>query len=76
VNGFTREAAHDPEKQVEAELVASLFLAWAAVVSNQTLMAHNPHFDIGFLKAASRRAGRSTLFLQGALISTVSALLI
>lgn len=56
VNGFSLEAVHDPSKQTEAELVR-LFLAWAAGASNQTLMAHNPHFDIGFLKAASRRAG-------------------
>lgn len=56
VNGFTTEAVHDPSKQTEAELVRS-FLAFAAEAPNQTLMAHNPHFDIGFLKAASRRAG-------------------
>jgi DNA polymerase-3 subunit epsilon len=56
VNGFTGEAAHDSKKQTEAELVKS-FLVWAVGASNQTLMAHNPHFDIGFLKAASKRAG-------------------
>jgi DNA polymerase III epsilon subunit-like protein len=56
VNGFSLEATRDPGKPTEAELVRS-FLAWAADASNQTLMAHNPHFDIGFLKTASRRAG-------------------
>jgi DNA polymerase III epsilon subunit-like protein len=58
VNGYTADAVFDPSKQMEGELVTR-FLAWAADAPNQTLMAHNPHFDIGFLKAASRRAGQT-----------------
>jgi DNA polymerase III epsilon subunit-like protein len=57
VNGFSREGAVSPEKQSEAELIAS-FIAWATDrPKDRTLAAQNPSFDLEFVQAAAKRAG-------------------
>ena len=62
VNGFSREGAVSPEKQSEAELIAS-FIAWATDrPRDRTLAAQNPSFDLEFVQAAAKRAGVESTF--------------
>lgn len=58
VNGFTREAAQDPAKPSEAELITA-FLEWSQHLGNRTITGQNPSFDRDFLREAAGRAGRS-----------------
>lgn len=55
INGIGKEAATDPTKQSEAELIGSFF-AWAQALPERTLVAQNVSFDHDFLQAAARRA--------------------
>ncbi len=55
INGIGEEAATDPAKQSEAELIAAFF-AWAASLEERTLVAQNVGFDRAFLAAAAHRA--------------------
>ncbi len=55
VNGFTREEATDPQKQSEAELIAS-FLEWTQDLPERTLTGQNVSYDRNMLMAAAERA--------------------
>ncbi len=56
INGFTHEQIKDPNKPPLRELMKH-FLIWAEQSENKTIAGHNPHFDMGFLKASAERTG-------------------
>ena len=56
VNGATIERVNDSLIQTEAELVTA-FLFWATMRHLKLIGGKNPSFDMGFLKAAWKRAG-------------------
>ncbi len=56
INGIGEEAAIDPSKQTEAELVAA-FITWAQTLDERTFAAQNVSFDHSFVEAAAHRAG-------------------
>lgn len=57
VNGFTEEQITDLKKPTEAEIIKN-FLTWIELRPNQLVVAQNPMFDLGFLQAATYRAGQ------------------
>ncbi len=54
VNGFSKEAATDPNKKTDREIIAE-FLAWAKECNERTLVGQNPSFDRDFLMQTSHR---------------------
>ncbi len=54
VNGFTEEQINDSSKKTEGEIVKD-FLNWMSGVLDHTVAGQNPHFDTGFIIAASER---------------------
>lgn len=64
INGFSREAVLSPEKQSEADLIAS-FVAWATDrPEDRTLAAQNVSFDLEFVQAACARADIDSPFAK------------
>lgn len=56
VNGFTQTEITDMGKSTQTELV-NQFLDWTKPIKDKTLGGHNTAFDVGFLRAAYKKAG-------------------
>lgn len=56
VNGFTQKEITDISKPSQTELV-NKFLEWTKPIKDKTLGGHSTAFDVGFLRAAYKKAG-------------------
>ena len=56
VNGFSSKDITDPVKPTQTELI-NKFYQWTKGVRDATLGGHNTAFDLGFLRAAFKKAG-------------------
>lgn len=56
VNGYTEEQVKDSTKQTDEQLVKNFF-AWLEQREDRTIAGQNPAFDMGYLRATSKRYG-------------------
>lgn len=62
VNGFTHEQVTDLNKSSESEVVERFINWWKSFNQPVVIAGHNTFFDLGFLDAASKRAGLKPCF--------------